>query len=541
MYHELRAFLHQLELDGDLRRITESLAPEPDVPALADAAIATRGPALLLENIQGSKCSVVVGIHATHNRIGRALGLPMDTATAKIVAELDRRWSNYPVPSEEVPTGPCQELVLQGNDVNLTDLPVYRVNERDGGPYFDKPVILTRSPDDGSYNVGIYRCQLKGAKQLSIFAGYSHGPMIHFRQAEARGLDRLPVAVAIGCDPVMELAAATPLPATWDEIAFAGALRGEPTRMTKAKTIDLMVPAYAEIILEGYLLTEPATRQIEGSFGEYSGHYSGTFMTPTIHITAITSRSNPIFEQVTVGPPPSETEVMLQLPFSVSILRQARQLIPELVGFYAGSTLSTTSVASLRQTRGGRAKQLIAAIWGLDAGYLVKNLFVVDDDIDIYNWDQVMWAFSTRFRGPIDIVMMPRSYAPLIEPTSSPRGMVTRYGFDCTLPMPPDEPLETNGLIQPRPEMPAWAEWLQGKRTESPITSHSDTHLESCPRCAGKEFEKIPVRRNARPFIRCAQCAFVWRDGETVRLTDRDRLDTTKIGQIPWAPPPRSR
>ena len=540
MYHELRAFLHQLELDGDLRRITEPLAPEPDVPALADAAVTMRGPVIVMENIQGSTGSVVVGVHATHNRIGRTLGLPMNTPVAEIVAELDRRWSNYPVPWEEVPSGPCQEVVLEGNDVDLTDLPVYRVNERDGGPYLDKPIILTRSPDDGSYNMGIYRCQFKGAKHLSIFAGYSHGPTIHFRQAESHGLDRIPVAVAIGCDPVMSLAAATPLPETWDEIAFAGALRGEPTRMTKAKTIDLMVPAYAEIILEGYISTDPATREIEGAFGEYSGHYSSTFITPKIHVTAVTRRSNPIFDQVSIGPL-CETEVMTQLPFSVSILRQARQLVPELVAFYAASTMSTTSVASLRQTRGGRAKQLMAAIWGLDASTMVKHLFVVDDEIDVYDWDQVMYAFSTRFRGAIDMIMMPRTFAPLIEPTSNPRGMVTRYGFDCTLPIAPDEPLETNGLIQPRAETAAWAEWLQGKRAQAPATHPSGGHLESCPRCGEKELEKIPVREVARSFIKCSRCAFVWREGENIRLMDQDRLDTAKMTRIPWLPPPRGK
>ncbi len=388
--------------------------------------------------------------------------------------------------------------------------------------------------------MGVYRCQFKGSKRLNIFSGYSHAPTIHLRQAEARGLDRLPVAVAIGCDPVMSLAAATPLPETSDEIAFAGALRGEPTRMTKAKTIDLMVPAYAEIVLEGYISTDPATREVEGAFGEYSGHYSSTFVTPMIHVTAVTYRSNPIFDQVSIGPL-RETDVMIQLPFSIAIQRQARQLIPELVAFNAASTMSTTSVASLRQTRGGRAKQLMAAIWGLDASFMVKNLFVVDDEIDVYDWDEVMYAFSTRFRGPTDLITLPRTYGPLIEPTSNPRGMVTRYGFDCTLPIFPDEPLQTHGLIQPREETAAWSEWLQGKREQAPITSPSGGHYENCPRCGEKKLERIPVREGARPFSKCSQCAFIWREGENVRLMDQDRLDTGKMARIPWVPPSRGR
>ncbi|NIO06819.1 MAG: hypothetical protein GTO40_02085 [Deltaproteobacteria bacterium] len=128
MYHELRAFLHQLELDGDLRRITEPLAPEPDVPALVDAAAASHGPVLVMENIQGSSGSLVVGVHGTHNRIGRSLGLPVNTPVARIAAELDRRWNSFPLPWEKVPSGPSQEIVLTGNDVDLTVLPVYRVN-----------------------------------------------------------------------------------------------------------------------------------------------------------------------------------------------------------------------------------------------------------------------------------------------------------------------------------------------------------------------------------------------------------------------------
>lgn len=540
MYHDLRSFLKQLEADGDLLRISEPLAPEPDAAALADAAFQTRGPAILMENIRGAASPVVVGVHATHGRIGRALGMERNRSASEILAEIDRRWDRYPVASEVLPGGPCQEEVLEEDGVDLTRFPAYRINERDGGPYFSKGLVITRSPKSGVYNLSIARLQLKGKDRLGIFSGLSHGPTMHYREAEELGMDRLPVAVAMGCDPLLGLAAASPLPESWDEYQFAGALRGEPTRLTRARSNDLLVPALAEIILEGYMTMDPGDRELEGPFGEFTGSYSGVYRTPVIHITAITCRANPIMEQVTIGRPPRETEIMPHIPFSVSILRQARQLVPDLVSFNAASTQSLTSVASIRQRRGGRAKQVMAAIWSLDAGFMVKNLFVVDDEIDVFDWDQVMWAFSTRFRGAADLVVIPHSYSTVLDPTGNPRGMITRHGFDCTMPVAPDELLESRGMVDPRPEVGDWSAWLQGSRQQMPVTRPSHPAPDRCPRCSGSDIDTIAIAGADRSLRKCARCNLMWREGEHIRLHPRDTLDAESINRITWMPPRRN-
>jgi UbiD family decarboxylase len=537
-YQDLRAFLRDLEANGDLLRVVEPLAPEPDVAALADAAFLERGPAVLMEHVTGAAHPLVVGVHATHARIGRALGLPPGQAPSRVAAELDRLWQRYPVPPVQVERtdAPCKAMCRTGDEVSLISFPIVRGNERDGGPYINKGLVITRSPETGTYNVNISRLQVKGPRRLGIWAALHHGPGLHFRMAEARGED-LPIAIAIGCDPLLALAATAPLPESWDEYAFAGALRGAPTQLVPAETVDLLVPAHAEIVLEGWLRTGRNRREVEGPFGEYTGHYSGINRTPVIDLTAITCRRDAIFEQVTIGRPWRETEVMSHLPLSVGILRQVREIVPEVMAFNAASTFSSTCVVSLRQGRGGRAKQVMAAVWALDAGAYVKNLFVVDEEIDVFNWEDVMWAFSTRFRGEPDLMVMPRSYGGMLDPTGEMRGMITRYGFDCTFPVPPDCKLAVHGVVIQRPEVDAWRRWLTGDRSVRPPLAAPAAVVDHCPRCGSASLEQWSASVGAAALIKCQACHFVWRTGETVHLGPEDRLDASALASLPLMPP----
>lgn len=538
MYHDLRGFLRDLEANGDLLRVDQPLAPEPDAAALADAAFLERGPAVLMERIRGAVHPLVVGVHATHARIGRALGLPPDQSAARVAGELDRLWQRYPVPPILVDRdgAPCKAVRRTGDEASLTAFPILRGNERDGGPYINKAMIITRSPETGVCNVNISRLQVKGPRRLGIWAALHHGPGLHFRQAEARGED-LPIAIAIGCDPLLALAATTPLPESWDEYAFAGALRGAPTELVPAETVDLLVPAHAEIVLEGWLRTGRSQREVEGPFGEYTGHYSGINRTPVIDITAVTCRADAIFEHVTIGRPWRETEVISHLPLSVGILRQVREIVPDVVAFNAASTFSSTCVVSMRQRRGGRAKQVMSAVWALDAGAYVKNLFVVDDDIDVFNWEDVMWAFSTRFRGEPDLMVMPRSYGGMLDPTGEMRGMITRYGFDCTFPVPPDRKLAVHGVVLPRPEVEAWRRWLADGRRDRPPLGAQAPMLHRCPRCGGESLEQWAAPGGAPALVKCQACHFVWRNGEAVRLEAEDRLGAVTLASLPYMPP----
>jgi len=389
------------------------------------------------------------------------LDLPMDTPLRQLFEELGKRWDRFPVSPVVVNRSPLKEIIIK-KDINIfNELPVFRINEYDGGPYLSKPIVISKDPEDNkNQNFGIYRLQVKDKDRLGIQAAPQHDIGIHLRKAEELN-QPLPVAIAVGNDPIITLAGGMPLQYDEDEYEMAGALKGEPTEIIRAETVDLMVPAGAEIILEGEIV--PRKRAIEGPFGEYTGSYSATMRQAEIKIKAITRRKDPIiFENLYIGKPSSEHDYILGLTTSVTIYKQLKAMAPEVVSVNAMYCHGLGTIVSTKSRVGGYGKIVGAKLLATPHGLVYpKFIVIVDEDIDPFNLEEVMWALITRFRPDRDLVLIPNTPGSTLDPTGYPRGLVTRMIMDATTPIPPDVLLQDLSLIEPPEEASEWIEQLK--------------------------------------------------------------------------------
>lgn len=344
-----------------------------------------------------------------------------------------------PVKREE--TAPFHEVEIT-EDINLFDiLPLFRLNQGDGGFYLDKAILVSRDLDDpdtyGKQNVGLYRMQVKGKNRLGIQPVPQHDIAIHIRQAEERG-ENLKVAIALGCEPVITTAASTPLLYDQSEYEMAGAIQGEPYRVVKAKDADLDLPWGAEVILEGEVLA--GEREYEGPFGEFTGHYSGGRAMPVIQINRVYHRKQPIFEHLYIGMPWTETDYMIGVNTSVPLFQQLKDAFPnEIVAVNAMYTHGLVAIISTKTRYGGFAKAVgmraLTTPHGL--GYC-KLVIVVDEGVDPFNLPQVMWALSTKLHPKHDAVIVPGLSILPLDPGSDPAGMTHKMILDATTPVAPD-------------------------------------------------------------------------------------------------------
>jgi vanillate/4-hydroxybenzoate decarboxylase subunit C len=461
-FKDLRQFLGSLESKGQLLRITEEVLPEPDIRAAACAAgQMPNGPAVLFEKIKGyAGKQVVMNVHGSWPNYALMLDLPIDTPLQQIFHEIVQKSDRFPIPPRVVDRAPLKETILT-KEINLLDvLPVFRVNDFDGGPYLSKAVVISKDPENpGNQNFGIYRLQVKDKDRLGIQTAPQHDIGVNLRKAEE--LNRpLPVAIAIGNDPVIALAAGMPLQYDEDEYEMAGALRGEAVEIIRAETVDLMVPAGAEVVLEGEII--PRQRRPEGPFGEFPGFYSPTMKQAEIRIKAITHRRDPIiFENLYIGKPWSEHDYLIGPITSVTLYRQLKAMAPEVVSVNAMYCHGQGTIVSTRSRIAGYAKILAAKLLATPHGLVYpKFIVIVDEDIDPFNLNEVMWALTTRFRPDRDLVLIPNAPASTLDPAGYPRGLVTRMILDASSPVPPDLPLEGLSLLAPPKEAPEWTEIL---------------------------------------------------------------------------------
>lgn len=453
MYRDLREFIEVLRKEKQLVTIPGPVMPEPDLGAIGRAAPDTPpGPAVLVEKVVGYPYPVLLNVHGSWRNHALMLGMPASSSVKEQFFELDKRWSN-PIPPVWVSEAeaPVKEVKITEN-INLFDvMALYRINEFDGGFFLSKTLTVSRDPDDpdnfGKQNVGTYRIQVKGKDLVGIQALPFHDLAVHLRAAESRN-EPLPVAICIGNDPVMNFMSSTPIEYAQSEYDFAGALKGQPVELVKSMYGNLDIPARSEIVLEGYII--PRTRSIEGPFGEFPGSYSGARLQAEVKITAITHRKNPIFENLYLGIPWTEIDYLMALNTCIPLYRQIKRDFPEVVAVNAMYTHGIGVIISTRSRLGGYGKAVAMRCLSTPHGMpYSKIVIVVDEFVDPFNLEQVMWAITTRVRPDKDVVKIPYAPGMPLDPSSEPAGMHTKLIIDATTPVAPDVGRETELLERP--------------------------------------------------------------------------------------------
>jgi len=424
-YRNLGELLRGLEKDGELARVAAPVSPRLEISEIADRAVKGGGPALLFENVQGSRFPVAINVFASRERMRRALGIasweewddrldffldpkPPEGLLDKIRA-LPRVTELAAVFPKTVKSAPCQEVVATGDAVNLGELPVLTCWPQDAGPFITMPLVITRHPSNGKTNVGMYRMQVYDRATTGM-----HWQKHKDGAGQARGYERegrrMEVAVAIGADPATVFSAIAPLPPGVSELLFAGFLRGEGVPLVRAKTVDLMVPAEAEFVLEGYV--DPAERRREGPFGDHTGFYSLDDDFPVFHVTAITRRERPVYLTTIVGRPPMEDGFMGEAVERL-FLPLVKKTIPEIRDMYlpVEGIFHNLAIVSIDKRYPGHARKTMHAIWGMGQLMFTKTIVVVDADVDVRGGGELLWRVLTAIdperdveivHGPVD-------------------------------------------------------------------------------------------------------------------------------------------
>ena len=467
-YDDLRSFLDTLDKKGQLLRITEELNPEPDLAAAANAVprLGDTAPALFFNNVKGfTNARIAMNVHGSWANHALALGLPKDTGTKAQVDEFTARWAKFPIKPEWRDNPPWAQNSQEGDDINIFEvLPLFRLNDGDGGFYIDKAAVISRDPNDpessDKQNVGVYRIEVKGKRKLALQPVPMHDIAQHLRKAEEKGED-LPVAITLGNDPVISIAASTPMEYDQNEYGLAGALRGAPAPIVKAPVTGLPVPWGSEVVIEGVI--EGRRREIEGPFGEFTGHYSGGRKMTVIRIDKISYRSNLVFEHLYLGMPWTEIDYLLAANTCVPLYEQLKKDFPEVQAVNAMYTHGLAVIVSTKKRYGGFARtvgmRVLTTPHGL--GY-AKIVIVVDEDVDPFSLPQVMWALTAKVNPSGDLITIPNLSVLELDPGSQPPGITDKLIIDATTPVEPDNRGHYSQQIHDLPEAAAWLTKLQG-------------------------------------------------------------------------------
>jgi 4-hydroxy-3-polyprenylbenzoate decarboxylase/2,5-furandicarboxylate decarboxylase 1 len=421
-FNDLREFITFLESQGELIRTQKPVDVKYEISAYIRKTSDVQGPALLFENVKDFAMPVLGGVFATRKRAFFALETSNEEYVNKFQSALD-----HLLAPKLVANAPCKEVIIKGKDVDLNKLPVPIFSEKDPAPFITLGLCISRDPKSGGKNTSIYRLQLKGRNRLGIMAQHLVRQLM---EAESIGKG-LPIAIAIGTDPVLPLATQWMAPYGTDELALAGSLRGAPVEVAKAETVDLEVPATAEIIIEGMVL--PNVREEEGPFGEVSGYYTPSTPKPVIEVTAITHRKNPIYQAALTGMPTTENHILKQLPLEATYYWQLKKEFPGVtaVHFPAAGTVGMTCIIAMKQAYECEARNLIAAMIGTRRN---KITVVVDDDVDITDIEKVWWAITTRTQADEDVIVFPRVVATAMDPSVRKLRVGSSLGIDATVP-----------------------------------------------------------------------------------------------------------
>ena len=444
-YNSLAEFVKALDRAGELKRIKTTVSPELEIAEITDRVSKAEGPALLFEKVEGSRMPLLINTYGSYQRMAMALGVddlgeiaaeiesmiklgPPDSLLDKIkILRLLSQLTNFP--PKTVKKGACQEVVLTGEDASLDVLPLIKCWPLDADRYITLPQVFTHSLKTGQRNVGTYRLQKITPYTLAMHWQIHHDGAGHHREYQ-QAQQQMPVAIALGGDPVMSYIGTAPLPSGIDELLFAGFLRKSNVEMMPAKTIDMLVPADADIVIEGYI--EPNETCIEGPFGDHTGFYSLADEYPLLHITAITHRKNPIYQTIIVGKPPMEDCYMGKATERIFMPLIKTQL-PELVDMNLPlfGVFHNFALISIDKRYPYHAKKIMHSLWGLGQLMFSKIIIVVDKEVDVQNLEEVLFYVGSNVDPKRDVTIV-EGPVDVLDHAAPPMGAGSKMGIDAT-------------------------------------------------------------------------------------------------------------
>ena len=472
-YNDLRDFIKQLEKQGELKRITVEVDPYLEMTEICDRTLKQGGPALLFENPKGANIPVLANLFGTPRRVAMGMGAESVTelrGIGELLAYLKEpeppkgmkdAWEKIPVFKQVlnmapkiVSSPPCQELVRTGGEIDLGDYPIQTCWPEDAAPLITWPLVITKGPNKERQNLGIYRMQVI-AKNKVIMRWLAHrGGALDFKEFQlANPGQPFPVSVALGADPATILAAVTPVPDSLSEYAFAGLLRGSKTEVAKSLLNDLQVPASAEIVLEGFIY--PGEFAPEGPYGDHTGYYNEVADFPVFTIETITQRQAPIYHSTYTGRPPDEPAI-LGLALNEVFIPILQKQFPEIVDFYLPPEGCSyrMAVISMKKQYPGHAKRVMLGTWSFLRQFMyTKFVIVVDEDVDVRNWQDVIWAITTRMDPARDLTILENTPIDYLDFASPVSGLGSKVGFDATNKWPGETTREWGRTIVVSPEV----------------------------------------------------------------------------------------
>ena len=444
--NDLQTFIAELEKRGELKRIAHKVSAKLEITEIADRVIKQAGPALLFENVaEAPEVPLAIGLYGNHARLALALhdkpeniadrigGLIQTVPPEGLLAKLQTGLKLLPtlksLGTKTVSDGLCKEIKLIGEDADLTKLPILTCWPDDGGPFITLPMVFTHNPNTGRRNVGMYRVQIYDARTAGMHWQIHKVGAQHAREA-AQNEQKIEAAICLGGDPCLPFCAIAPLPEEIDEMMFAGFLRGKPVEMVRADSVDVMVPADCEYVIEGTI--DPHEKRAEGPFGDHTGYYTPVEDYPVFRVSAITHRKKPVYPATIVGIPPME-DAYLGGAVGTIFKPLIKTQIPELVDMHlpVEACFHNLAIVSIKKRYPNHAYKIMHALWGLGQLMFSKVIIVVDDDVDVHNWSEVVWRMTNNIdpardvqivKGPVDSL---NHAAPMV-------GFGSKMGIDAT-------------------------------------------------------------------------------------------------------------
>ena len=428
MPKDLRSFIAEVEAKSpdDIVRVRKPISPRYEISALlTHLEKRKRFPLLLFENVQDSRTPVVINAQVSR----RLMAMALDCKPEELAIKFSERQSK-PIPPVEVIDAPVHEVIKMGDEVDLTAVPMLTHYDVNAAPYITAGIVVATDPDTGVRNTSYNRLMMAGKRELRIFMAVGRHLWTLHNKLEQRD-QPLPIAIVIGVHPLFSLGAQALTPSDEDEYAVIGGMMNEPLRVIKAKTVPIWVPADAEVIIEGKIL--PRIRRTEGPFGEFTGHAVPQDERQVIEVIAITHRKDYIFQDIHAGY--TEHKLMGAVPREAALLKAARQTVPTVKNVcmpVSGNCRFHAYIAIAKRTP-GQAKNAICAAFAADM--LLKHVVIVDDDIDVFDEEQVLWALSNRFQADRDLVVIAHAQGSELDPSAGPGGVNAKMGLDATKPL----------------------------------------------------------------------------------------------------------
>jgi 4-hydroxy-3-polyprenylbenzoate decarboxylase len=451
-YKDLRDFINQLEKKGELKRISVEIDPVLEMTEISDRVLKQGGPALLFESPKGYNIPVLANLFGTPDRVAMAMGA-QSVSELRGIGEL-LAYLKEPEPPkgmkdamEKLPVfkqvlhmapklvknPPCQEVIRIGDEIDLSDFPIQTCWPEDAAPLITWPLVITKGPNKERQNLGIYRQQVIGKNKVIMRWLAHRGGALDFKEWQDKFPDKpFPVSVALGADPATILGAVTPVPDSLSEYAFAGLLRGSKTEVADCLSNDLQVPASAEIVLEGFIY--PGETAPEGPYGDHTGYYNEVDEFPVFTIERLTMRQTPIYHSTYTGRPPDEPAI-LGVALNEVFVPILQKQFPEIVDFYLPPEGCSyrMAVISMKKQYAGHAKRIMLGTWSYLRQFMyTKFVIVVDDDVDVRNWQDVIWAMTTRMDPARDTTLLENTPIDYLDFASPVSGLGSKVGFDAT-------------------------------------------------------------------------------------------------------------